>query len=1251
MTEVKICPQCGSLMVLRTAKKGKNAGGKFYGCSRYPKCKATIPVEPVYANPFEPVHTNSFEPVYTNSIEHKNEKQSPIETSFPRPLIASSRFQKYQVQFYETVAVPEDLLEMIVSEDVEEKILKAFSQWRIDFPEKKYTPTDKQRQIISVLAKILTRGRITLPSPQIEKKFKEIFESPKIESPLSLIESLVIRGYKKAQKSLRWLDSKEGNILYQDILPQLLGENYEQFVLPQVNITSLIFPSLRKDTTEPQNIDITKYQKKIVDFAIFHPRLEEKIIVEIDDEQDKGQIESDKERDKILQEHGYSVIRIQPKEIQKGNYYQLPDLESKLSVIKQWSHKSLVSTNQESIKFILSIKIAHQIQITLLQAIQSGFLDFVDTGSWRIVADLDELNLFDKNESLKILRESVTDFVELLRKLNNLYSIRIGTNEPRCILLSDYTLSESANTIYISFIDKFTTNLPTFYVQNIYFPFHITNTSFKVSTPLIEGFEKPEEKDLEYFLQYLFRKPHFWEGQYDGIIRVLQGKDAFLLLPTGSGKSMVYQLASLLLPGMTVIIDPIISLMDDQIYNLAMIGIDRCIAITSQIKDSKDKSRAIELLGQGEYFFVFVAPERFQIIEFRESLGTLTVHTPISLIVIDEAHCVSEWGHDFRTSYLNIGRISREYCKTNNYVPPLLAMTGTASRAVLKDVQRELQIEDFEAIITPKSFDRKELKFDIIYSNSQEKIARLKGYIGQKLPALLNTTTSTFCQTRGKETYSGLVFCPHVNGDFGVERVADEIRKNLGISADIYSGKEPKDWDDPNQYLEHKQRVTKEFKLNRIPLLVCTKAFGMGIDKPNIRYTIHFGIPPSVESFYQEAGRAGRDRKTAYCCIILSNDEPKRAEKLLNPNTKVEEIDEILKKTPREENDDITRVLYFHVNSFRGIAKEKQDVEEVLRHIGDVSKKGKKTISVPDRIKQNDNESKQPREIVEKALHRLLLIGVISDYTINYFLDKFTITLSGANKEEILETYGNYVANYQYSRKQTEMEKASRLLDLDYYEFIIEMVNLLLHFIYNIIERGRRDRFYQMLLLCKGSPSDEVFRQRLLTILQETEYSKVLEEIINDKEVDFIKVKDLFDKMVSTKQFAELKGEVSRYLGDYPDHPSLLMLRSLSQIFSDDKNFEVTKQYFIASISSARTNYGLSDDIVFDFAIWAVSNIAERDKKLARELIFELTKSSNRILTRTIVEKLPIELTDIPAWFLLEKLIEDCNTLIFKIGD
>jgi ATP-dependent DNA helicase RecQ len=1219
------CPKCGFPMVLRTARRGLNVGTKFYGCSRYPICKATVPVESLPNDP---------------QISIK-ENQPIRETLLSRHLVAREKFENFQVCFFETVAVPYFIYDYFVSEDTPKEILRAFSQWRMDFPvlEYKTFQNEKHSQIISVIEKILNRGRITFPSPKIENEFKEIFKLSSIGFSIPKIDSLAIKGHKTSKVSF-WLDSNEERRFYDEILPNLLGRNYKQFVLPQVDISSLLPPDLNGNNMEHQRVD----------FAIFHPKLDEKIIVEIDGEQHQSQLESDKNRDETLQQYGYTVIRIKANEIQKLSGQQLTFLTSKLSPIKNEFHENSTSASQEFFKLIYSFKLAHQIQVVILHAIQRGFLRLEDNVSWHIISDIDEIDVFNKYESLEILKKSSEDFVELLHKLCKIYSLKLNINKPVCHLASDRIQDDFRDTIYIFFSDKYTTNLPAFYVQNIYFPFHIAYSIFP-APPVVNGLDKLAEEDFEYFLQYLFRKEKFWEGQYDGIIRVLQGKDVLLLLPTGAGKSLVYQLASFLLPGRTIVIDPLISLMEDQIDNLSMIGIDRCIAITSQIEDPQDRNRVMALFGQGEYLFAYIAPERFQTEEFRLSLSALTVHTPVSMIVVDEAHCVSEWGHDFRTAYLNIGRTSRAYCQWKGYIPPLIGLTATASRAVLKDIQRELQIEDFDAIITPKSFDRKELNFNIIFSKSKDKISRLNGYLGQLLPSLFEMSSSSFYQLRGKNTYSGLIFCPHVGGPFGVERVAEEIKKEeLVISVAIYSGKEPKFWK-PDQYRYHKQWVTKQFKRNKIPLLVCTKAFGMGIDKSNIRYTVHFGLPPSIESFYQEAGRAGRDRKSAHCCIIVSNDDRERSNKLLNPNTKVEEINSTLRNISWEENDDITRILYFHTNSFQGISKERENIEEVLKQLGDVSKKAIKAICIPQKIKEKEKEEGLAREITEKSLHRLLLLGIASDYTINYSRGEFTVNISGVTKEKIIENYGKYVASYIFSRKQIELEKASQLLNLSYERFISEMINLLLHFIYDVIERGRRRALSEMLLACSDSPTDSVFRQRILKYLEATEYTEKLEQIITDQQAGLIKCVETFSTIRSPNEAEELRGQVSRYLESYPDHPALLMLRALSEVFSRERRAEVARENFIASIASALTSYGLSDSIVFDFAAWGILNISNRDELLGKELILELTKSSNPLAAKILIEKLPIKFTKIPAWFLLSKLTEDCSALIFKKGD
>lgn len=1228
-------PKCNSPMVVRTTRKGKRAGNRFYGCSRYPHCKQTRPID------------STADGLLVDGQEQVETKTAFSGTVFPKSLVARANSPDHQVRFFEAAALPEDLIKSLDSEKIGERIKRAFSQWRLDFSVEggQFTLDQRQGQVVGVLEKILTRGRITLLSPKLEKKLQSLFPKTLNDKPsLSVIEILVLQGYRRKQ-GLLWLASEEESLFYKNILPGLLGDNYEQFAFPQIEMSSLLSP------------DIVGAEYERVDFGIFHPLLDERIIVEIDGEQHKQHADADAERDRTLQECGYGVVRIQAKEIREGSGEGLSLLQSKLSHIKEKASEETSSLKENMLQFVHAVKLVHQIQIVLLQAIQSGFLSLEDVDSWHITSDLDELGLFSRKVSRSILESSVADFCELLRRLGRLYSLRIRQTV-KCSLLSDHVALNSGSIIHISLSDKHESDEATFSVRNIYFPFHIAHSSFPASAVIAGSLKEPTEKDLKYFLQYLFRFPSFRERQYEGIVRALQGKDTLLLLPTGAGKSLVYQLASLLLPGRTVVIGPLISLMEDQVDNLAMVGVDRCVSITSQIT-ALDRPRAIALFGQGEYLFAYVAPERFQNSEFRDSLRTLTVHSPIALIVVDETHCVSEWGHDFRTAYLNIGRTSRIYCESNGNVPPLLGLTGTASRAVLKDVQRELQIQEFDAVITPKSFDRPELKFSIIHSTSQEKMARLTGYLGQMLPSLFGITNSTLQQTRGEKTYSGLIFCPWINGEFGIKRVSSEIRQQLSIHNEMYSGGPPKGWQ-KMQYDHYKRRVAKAFKRNRLPLLVCTKGFGMGIDKPNIRYTIHFNLPPSVEAFYQEVGRAGRDGNRSHCCMIISIDDSDRCRRLLDPETRIEEVAEIVSNTTREENDDVTRNLYFHTKAFRGIGKEEEDVNDILEGLGDLSRKRELVLETPAKIivraTDPDHPRQKPRDMArrmaEKALHRLLLIGIVSDYMIDYNSNEFTVRLSGADKDEIVRTYAEYVGKYNYDRGQKESEKASQLVRLPMPEFVKAVLDLLLRFVYEVIERGKRTALSNMVKACTGSKTDKEIHKAISLILDATEYSEDLEKVVESKNAGIGRCKNLVVSLRSPNEAAELRGQVSRYLESSPDHPGLLMLRALSEALSRDKDAEVVRENFRASVSFALSSYGLNESSVFEFAAWAASFVSTHSRESAGDLVLYLVQTyPSRHLARKLIKHLPFALSGIPAWFLLAGLQRDCESLIIKEED
>ncbi len=456
----------------------------------------------------------------------------------------------------------------------------------------------------------------------------------------------------------------------------------------------------------------------------------------------------------------------------------------------------------------------------------------------------------------------------------------------------------------------------------------------EIGTPTVYSIP-PESQPapLVYFLQNIFRKVEFREGQVDILRRTLALRNVIALLPTGAGKSLTYQLSALLQPGITLVVDPLKSLMRDQDDNLRALGIDTTTFINSSLNSIQMEARCVEM-SKGWYQFVFISPERLQVRKFRDYLHKMN-NILFSYCVVDEAHCVSEWGHDFRTSYLRLGANARAHCRSAEGVIPIVALTGTASFDVLADVQRELDIPDETAIIAPSKYEREELHFSIVsvpepeaeieaaanQAKSPDSWGR-KVFVAQAkqnaLIELLNKIPTHFDNPRGLVDYfrnfpeyppAGIVFCPHVNWEFGVKNILGSLRNGIqGLEpvSDLFAGGAE---DDPAIDLD---AIQKRFKSDEIQLLVATKAFGMGIDKPNIRFTAHFNMPQSIESFYQEAGRAGRDRRDSYCYIIYSP--------VSGIGEGIESVDKQL-------------MLSFHNNSFRGIEKEKRILFELLDEI------------------------------------------------------------------------------------------------------------------------------------------------------------------------------------------------------------------------------------------------------------------------------------------------------------------------------
>ncbi len=610
------------------------------------------------------------------------------------------------------------------------------------------------------------------------------------------------------------------------------------------------------------------------------------------------------------------------------------------------------------------------------------------------------------------------------------------------------------------------------------------------------------ENVLTRFLQLVFRKRKFKDGQASSIARLLRGDHTIVLLPTGGGKSLIYQFAGMLQPGMTVVVDPIISLMDDQVRSLKELCIDKAEGISSQTEDIE---RTLQDMADGALHYVFVSPERLQSEKFRDEIQKVTDRVPIPLVALDEAHCLSEWGHDFRPAYLNLPLNLQRYCRDRNTgaLPNLAALTGTASYAVLEDMQAELGIKSEEAIIRPESFDRQELDFTVrkisLTSRSQE-----LDLIREELPKHWKLESAEFDELNDEETYSGLVFCPHIDGRKGIAEVA----KGLGHK-NYYGGRMPRnfptDWGPIQQsgkpassiselrefWKKHKRELQRKFSHNEIREMVTTKSFGMGIDKRNIRYTIHYVMPASVEQFYQEAGRAGRDGEKSYCTILYIDAGSEKAIKEILDQPDHSEASKTLEKMQRQGNQtDVLVPLYFLLNSFKSREEEKGNISDLWKkYLMSGKGKGVKTVQIPFRGEEDCGQK-------EKCIYRLRILGVIKDYTVKYVeLEPkqegwFLVETGDWNVDKIRQCLSSYLAKYKFQNYvQEQLSLVSADSSLEAGEQAIEV---LVDFIYDAVVRKRKEAIRNMVQMCREYESSDSFRASILAYLEESPFTERL---------------------------------------------------------------------------------------------------------------------------------------------------------------
>jgi ATP-dependent DNA helicase RecQ len=964
-----------------------------------------------------------------------------------------------------------------------------------------------------------------------------------------------------------------------------------------------------------------------VDFALETP-IGLKLAIEIDGPQhlEERQRRLDRQRDAALRDCGWTVERIP---LYAGNHLiRISDAvrhqiqrDGWLDMVRKWPINGLQRDSDSSIatQFILSAHGVARVQLAVLSAMMEGVLKFGPStmGSTNYWNPVDDVDLSEDHWTIAVIERdtpcallAIVDLLDQLRTLGSLYGIA-SWPAVRLYVLSDGDSGWPKILVPHSSYDPLIVESVTWdelerIAQHVDLLVDVSvrgrpANQFKMTgcvqsgprrsmilrtanyrtseriwpwcAPRVVEAKDVTETGLRYFLRTIFRKQEFRPQQVEVIRRALERKSLIGLLPTGSGKSVTFQLPTLLSPGAAIVVAPLRSLIDDQVDNLQRAGITRLAPIHGG-QSVAAKAGSLNSISTADPRFIYIAPERLQIRKFREELAGSPLSKAISYVVVDEAHCVSEWGHDFRPAYLNVARVARDLCNSESGEPPMLALTGTALDPVLLDIARELDMdsEDEAVTIAANSFDRQELHFLPVHVSSGNKhqglataLEQISAVIGQFSEAdLLNDPIA-----------GGIVFCRHVNGPYGVYGVAQALRRRTGkgeYDIRMFSGNKPKnlpmtskEWD------EQKRRTQRDFKDNIFPLLVATSSFGMGVDKSNIRYTVHFGIPGSLEALAQEAGRAGRSRKVAGCAIVYSGNE--RYE-FLSPDMETEEARNIVENIDWSDQDDVSRVLFLHFKSYPGASVDIEASQGLMKQIQELWRKN----SVRDQQVANVvlSRSRGDDRAQEHALYRLSILGIVRDYTVDYNRNVFEVETKVVSISEATENLFNYVRRYNAEGKAQEVQIAAMTRhSTDMPSPYDHLIQALSEFIYDVIERSRRRSLQNLVEELRISNGDgQVLRERLSRFLSNNVFSSSVASLSRSDRHDVESWWTILNGVTSPDLARKLFTVSRRQLESSPTHPGLLVLEGVSAM----RGNEVESETIAASLLAGLESYATSRD-------------------------------------------------------------------------
>lgn len=1062
--------------------------------------------------------------------------------------------------------------------------------------------SSKRLSAVCILKNLLLRGKPSLMSKFLQEKYGSIHKNHETyKKPF----------YLAAKSDLAWDnvirgDAANDNYPAKTFLYELIDRDLPDFGF----IKYLIVPEIEiNEITQAHGDDSKRFVRQCVDFYLPQAYL----VIEIDGQQHKqeGSRIADKIRDQHLQSYMCKTVRIDTTDLKERNQNYKAKIDEIRTILEHAKplkeyRKSFetefddISETDKKEKLLPTACI--RFQILILEMIENGYISLEDD-RWEIEVKNHDVNGYEEN--------AIFDIFEWLNHIFKLQRIPFNPPKVNAQDVANFTTGKHIK-IDFSLLQRWTdtpsrypdiifvrTDYSGLYYDKIeqkrnaieYFQLS-TSDPYEYSFPI--GNDAEYVTSLRFLLKNIFDYDDFNPGQARIIITALQRQDTIGLLPTGGGKSLCYQMACLLQPCISFVVCPIKSLMYDQVMELKGASIEHVAFITGDIEGAK-RDHILHQFGIGSYFCIFISPERFQKQEFREQLQAIHNKHSLAYAVIDEVHCLSEWGHDFRTSYLNLAKTIKTHCPDSTF----LGLTATASVNVLQDIQLEFGILQHNVKTLP-DYTRDELEFVVIKDNGN-KYAKLLNIVDSE------NTKHDILNLKNTSPRAGLIFTPFVNGTYGCYGLSVNLSNKLKTQVEYYAGSKPNALQCTNDEFEiYKQKVQREYKRNKFPLLVATKAFGMGVNKKNISFTVHYGIPSSMESLYQEAGRAGRDKKSACCYILLSEE---KHQSLLNKLDDADVTQEQLSQTMEEvgrDGTDVHRQLFLYIKNQNTIAEDL----ELLTALH-------KTYSAPD----SENlvyaaELDSEKAHVEKAIYRLSILGIIEDWTVeDFYYGVFKVTYAPYSEESVRNVLLGFIKKYESDfdfDDHPNRSKYTRIFNDDKLTPFQRYAKILLQWSYDKFSANRRRSLHNVYEQCRSfedsSEGRSKFKQTLESYFKFTSCTYILQHIAdnNNKDIDkwdrvFLDEKD--KKFIADDKLVDLRGNLLRFLESYHSNTGLNLIYGLTKLALNEELSQADLVLFKSAIETIQSYDHGDHDRAMDTVYLVLKSLGGEPRKGMRSIM------------------------------------------------